>query len=160
MLADWVREHSSRMALYACSLGACFALEGLGQFPFDWALFQSPIVDMPWLIRQMQTWFGVTDEQLRQAGRIATPVDELRWDWHEHALHRAPDEWPVPTAVLYGGLDQLQSREVVERFCGRTGAVLTVSETSEHAFMAPQDGPIVQAWLEESMEKWAMLNKS
>lgn len=158
MLADWVRSHSQRMALYACSLGACFSLEALSGYPFEAALFQSPIVDMPWLIRQMQQWFAVTDQQLQAAGRIATPVDDLRWDWHEHALHQPPAVWPIPTHVLYGALDNLQSREVIQAFCQRTGAVLTISEGSEHPFMAPSDEPIVRQWIAEHLPQSSLNN--
>lgn len=147
MLADWVQVHSEHMALYACSLGAYFSLESLTGYSFEKALFQSPIVDMPWLIRQMQQWFHVTDEQLKAAGRIATPVDDLRWDWHEYAMHKLPQVWSIPTYVLYGGRDNLQSRAVMEAFCAQAGAKLTISEESEHPFMAPQDTPVVREWI-------------
>lgn len=151
MLADWVQTHSEHMALYACSLGACFSLEALNSYSFEKALFQSPIVDMPWLIRQMQMWFHVTDEQLQAAGCIATPVDDLRWDWHEHAMHQPPMAWPIPTYVLYGGRDNLQSRAVMEAFCAHAGAKLTISEESDHSFMAPQDTSVVHEWIMASL---------
>lgn len=150
-LAEHVFAHWEKAALYACSLGACFSLEALADYPFEKALFQSPIVDMSWLIRQMQTWFGVSDERLRAEGRVPTPVDTLRWDWHEHAMNLPGPDWRISTSVLYGGRDNLQSREVVEAFCRRTGAALTVSENSEHPFMAESDAPVVESWIQKSL---------
>ena len=61
------------------------------------------------------------------------------------------EKWSNPTAVLYGGLDNLQPREAIEAFCERFGAVLTVSGQSEHPFMAESDTPIVAGWLEANI---------
>ena len=52
--------------LFACSIGAFFALHAYRDKPFKKCLFQSPIIDMPWLIKQMMLWFNVSEAKLEQ----------------------------------------------------------------------------------------------
>ena len=49
------------VSLFACSIGAFFALHAYAEKPFKKCLFQSPIIDMPWLIKQMMLWFDVSE---------------------------------------------------------------------------------------------------
>lgn len=150
-VAAYARERWGTLALYACSLGAYFSLNALAEAPLERVLFQSPIVDMGWLVRQMMAWAGVTEEELREKLRIPTPIDTLSWPWYCHILAHPITAWPHPTRVLYAGRDALQPRDAINTFCERFGAVLTVSPESEHPFMAPTDEPIVRNWLEQSL---------
>ena len=52
------------VSLFACSLGAFFALHAYADKPFKKCLLQSPIIDMPWLIKQMMLWFDVSEARL------------------------------------------------------------------------------------------------
>ena len=103
------------------------------------------------LIHNMFEWFGVTEEELHEKGEIPTPVETLSWKYYAYVREHPIEKWSIPTAVLYGGLDNLQPREVIEAFCKRFGAALTVSEQSEHPFMAESDAPIVADWLEANI---------
>ena len=149
--AEFAFSRWRRVSLYACSIGAYFALQAFADRPFERALFQSPIVDMAFLVRQMMAWFHVTPEQLRAQGEIATPVDPLRWDYYQYILAHPVERWPIPTAILYGGRDNLQSSGVMRAFSRRFGCALTVAPESEHAFMAPGDAEQVGSWLEKSL---------
>ena len=106
---------------------------------------------MEYLIRQMFQWFGITEEQLRQQREIPTPVDTLSYDYYAYIRQHPITRWTVPTAILYGGRDTLQSREIVEGFARRFGCTLTISEESEHPFLAESDAPIVERWLRENI---------
>ncbi len=152
LIADHVFPKWKGVGLFACSIGAFFSLNAYAGRPFSQCLFQSPVVDMACLIRQMFEWNGVTEEQLREKGEIPTPLDPLRWDYYQYVLQHPVVQWDVPTRILYGGKDNLQPDEVIRDFAGRFGCRLTVSENSEHAFMAPGDAQIVEHWFREAIE--------
>lgn len=139
------------VSLYGCSLGAFFSLNTFAGDAFKKCLFQSPIVDMEYLIRQMMVWFGISPERLEREREIETPIDLMSWDYLQYVRAHPVVSWPIPTSVLYAGRDNLQSREVIDAFCGRFRAALTVSPQSEHPFMEEGDAQIVARWLRESL---------
>lgn len=145
--ADYAFSRYAHVSLFACSIGAYFSLQTYGERPFEKALFQSPMVDMSWLVGRMMAWFHVSVEQLKEKGVIDTPIDPLRWDYYQYIQTHPTLRWPIPTAILYGGRDNLQPPEVMEAFAGRFQCRLTVSPDSEHPFMGPGDGEIVEKWL-------------
>lgn len=151
VIADFVFPEWNEVSLYACSLGAYFSLHAYADRPFAKCLFQSPILDMEHLIRQMFAWYGVTEEQLRDKQEISTPIDTLRWDYYQYVLQHPVRRWIIPTSILYGGRDVFQNYAVVKDFTDRYGCRLTVSEQSEHPFMAPEDAEIVVRWLRENI---------
>lgn len=150
-IADEAYARFTKVALYACSIGAQFSLRALAQRPLTRCLLQSPIVDIAALSRQMMVWFGVTEQQLEKEKEIPTPVDPLRWDCFQYITTHPIERWSAPTHILYGGRDNLQTRDTMEDFARRFGCELTISEESEHPFMAETDAPIVQAWLEKNL---------
>ena len=135
------------VSLFACSLGAFFALHAYADKPFKKCLLQSPIIDMPWLIKQMMLWFDVSEARLEQEKKVATPFETLDWDYYQYVLQHPINKWPFPTEILYAGKDNLQPVEVMEAFVKRFGAGLTVSPNSEHPFMGAEDAAIVGKWL-------------
>lgn len=140
------------VGLYGCSLGAYFSLNVCGDYSFQNCLFQSPIVDMEYLIRQMMLWFQVSPERLEREGEVKTPIDTMRWDYYQYVLAHPVTRWDISTAILYGGKDNLQSRQVMQDFAQRFGCRLTISEFSEHPFMQPTDDRIVEDWMRRSLE--------
>ena len=82
---------------------------------------------------------------------IETPVDTLRWDYYNYILSHPITEWRIPTCVLYAGKDNLQPRDSIEACCKKFGCALTVSEESEHPFMAEGDEKILEKWYEENI---------
>lgn len=77
------------------------------------------------------------------------PIDILSWAYYQYVLAHPVEKWNIPTAILYGGKDNLQSLEVVKDFVEKFGCKLTVAENSEHSFM--NDGDIVEEWLLENI---------
>lgn len=151
IIADWVFSKWNDVSLFACSLGAYFSLNAYAGRPFKRCLFQSPVVDMAYLVQQMMTWFDVTEARLEAEKEIATPIDPLRWDYFQYVKAHPIEMWPIPTAILYGGKDALQSRAVLDAFAGRFHCTLTVSAESDHPFMQPGDDEIVRKWIGASL---------
>ena len=146
-IADYAFAGWDNCALFACSLGAYFSLNAYTDRPFEKCLFQSPILDMEWLVKHMMLWSNVTEKQLEEKGEISTDIDTLRWDYYRYILSHPITRWELPTAILYGGRDSLQPIEAIRNFADKFGAILTVSENSEHPFMAEKDIEIVDKWL-------------
>ena len=147
----WARAQWPRMGLFACSLGAFFALHAYVDAPFEHCLFQSPIVDMDELIHRMYGWFGVTEEQLRQSGEISTPIDTLSWRYAQWVKEHPVVRWTRPTSILYAEKDNMQALQTMQGFAERFGCRLTVAPGCEHPFMAAGDAQIVHDWLEECL---------
>jgi len=107
--------------------------------------------DPEYLIRQMMLWFGVSEQRLEREGEIDTPIDVLSWKYWQYVKANPIREWKLPTGILYAGKDDLQSREVVDRFAAAHGCRVTVSENSRHPFMEEADIPVVENWLRETI---------
>ena len=148
-VADYAFDKWQHISLYACSLGAYFSLNTYADRPFEKCLFQSPVVDMLWLVEHMMLWSGVTPEQLEREKEIETQIDLLRWDYYQYILAHPVTAWPFPTEILYGELDDLQPETSVRTFADRFHAGLTISKGSRHPFMEPADAPVVRGWLKE-----------
>ena len=151
IIANWAFSRYDRVSLFGCSLGAYFSLQTYAELPFQKCLFQSPVLDMEYLVRQMMLWFDITEERLEKEKEIDNPVDPLRWDYFQFIRSHPVENWPIPTAILYGSKDDLQSRAVLDTFCAAHNCKLTVSETSGHAFMDAGDDVIIQDWLKENI---------
>lgn len=137
------------VALYACSIGAYFSLNAYADSKFSKCLFQSPILDMEYLIHQMFAWFHISEQMLLEQREIATPMEALRWDYYQFACQHPIAKWNIPTAILYAAKDNLQPIDIVKSFTEKYGCALTVSEDSEHPFMALSDREIVANWLKK-----------
>lgn len=149
-VADYAFENFREVCLYGCSLGAYFSLHAFQEgYNFKKCLFQSPVIDMEHLIGKMMLWFGITLEQLETEKEVDNPVDPFRWDYYCYIKEHPITKWDAPTHILFGGRDDLQSREIMEAFTAKYGGTLTVSENSEHPFMSEKDGAVVTKWLKE-----------
>ena len=151
VIADYAFSKWNQVFLYACSLGAYFSLHACSDRKIEKCLFQSPVVDMEYLIRQMFLWFQVTEERLYVEKEIPTPVDTLRWDYYQYVKEHPVCSWNIPTAILYGGKDNMQSTDVIRKFVQKHACDLTISQDSEHPFMQDCDRSIVEKWLEKNI---------
>ena len=138
------------VTLIANSIGAWYSLCAGVDDMVQKAYFISPIVDMERLICDMMTWAGVTEDRLREQGVVSTTFGEdLRWDYLCH-VRTHPVRWNVPTAILYGSLDNLTAYETVKVFAKRHGAALTVMEGGEHWFHTPEQMDFLDKWIQRS----------
>lgn len=144
---NYVEKKWTSINLFGCSLGAYFSLITYKDYPIDKCLFQSPIVDMEHLIGKMFEWFNVTEELLREKKKIATPIDILSWDYYCYVKQHPIIKWNVPTSIIYGTKDNLQSSIVIEDFVKRFKSKLTISVNSEHDFHTSKSEEEVIQWL-------------
>lgn len=151
VIGDYVFSNWKEVSLYACSLGAYFSLHAYQNRNFRRCLFQSPIVDMEYLIGQMMLWFGITEQRLCEEKEIETPIDLMTWNYYQYVKANPVTVWHVPGSILYAGNDTLQSRAVIEQFAQRFHCSLTVAEDSDHPFMEERDYPIVTKWMRDNI---------
>lgn len=147
-IANFIFSKWNDVSLFACSLGAYFSLNTYADKPFKKCLFQSPMIDMEYMIRQMFKWYDVTEERLCIEKEILTPFDTLRWDYFQYVLEHPTNTWKIPTSILYGAKDNLQSIQIIQTFANRHNCKLSISENSEHSFMEVNDIEIVANWLD------------
>lgn len=150
----YTREHWGQVALRANSIGAWFAMQAFAKTPPVRSLFVSPILDMAELICTMMGWAGVTEAELEARGEIETAFGEtLSWRYWQYALGHPIIRWDSPTAVLYGGLDNLTPRSTAEDFAARFHADLTVMEDGEHWFHTPEQLDVLRRWTLTNLEE-------
>lgn len=115
-MMDEKRKGYEKITLIAQSIGAYFSMcAGLDKY-IDRAYFISPIANMERLIMDMIGWAGTDEATLREKGIIPVDFgDDLSWDYLQYVRNN-PISWSIPTEILYGSLDNLQSRETVETF--------------------------------------------
>ena len=145
---DWASRRWKTVSIRANSIGAYFAMlafEAPGR-----ALLVSPVLDMEGLIQTMMGWAGVTEEQLRQQGEIATSFGQtLSWKYLCWVREHPPCNWTCPIRILYGSRDDLTSRQTIDGFVLRHDAGLTVMEGGEHWFHTPAQLAVLRKWEEE-----------
>lgn len=144
---DWAGRRWKTVSIRANSIGAYFAMlafEAPGR-----ALLVSPVLDMEGLILTMMGWAGVTEEQLRQQGEIATSFGQtLSWKYLCWAREHPICNWTCPIRILYGSRDNLTSRQTIDEFVHRHDAGLTVMEDGEHWFHTPAQLAVLRKWEE------------
>ena len=113
MIAE-LSEKYNRITLIAVSIGAYFSMNAdIGKF-IDKAYFISPIVNLEKLISDMINWAGTSESELEK--RKIIPVDfgdDLSWDYLQY-VRKNKISWNVPTEILYGSNDNLQSMYTIK----------------------------------------------
>ena len=71
--------------------------------------------------------------------------------YYQYVKEHPVQKWNIETNILFAGRDTLQSLEIVKDFVHNFNCALTLSENSEHPFMAEEDGPIVEQWLKDNL---------
>ena len=147
--ASALKQRCERLVLIANSIGAYFGLCAGIDALLERAYFISPIVDMERLILDMMAGAGVTETELEAKREIPTAFGEtLSWNYLRW-VRQHPVRWNVPTEILYGGSDNLTSRDTVEAFAMAHNARLTVMESGEHWFHTEEQMRFLDAWLTE-----------
>ena len=135
------------VSIIADSIGACFCLHTLGDKKIEKAYFISPIVNMEKLIFDMMQWANVTEEDLKEQGCIQTAFGEtLSWEylcW----VRSHPISWRIPTSILYGSKDHLQSIDTIQAFANQIGADVAVMEDGEHWFHTREQMAFLDNWI-------------
>ena len=137
--------------LVANSIGAFFAMSALSEKKISQALFISPIVNMEKLIMDMMLWSKVTEDELQSKKEISTAFGEtLSWEYLCY-VRKYPIKWHIPTCILYGGKDNMTSRETISEFADSIGATLSVMEDGEHWFHTDEQMRVLDDWIIRSV---------
>ncbi len=138
-----------RIVLIANSIGAYFAMNSGIAERIERAFLISPIVSMEKLIKSMMTWANVTERQLEAEKTVETAFGEtLSWDYLSY-VRAHPIAWDVPTEILYGETDNLQSLDTVRSFAEAHNAGLTVMPGGEHWFHTPEQMRFLDNWMQK-----------
>ncbi len=138
--------------LIANSIGAFFSMSSLAEKRISQAMFISPIVNMEKLITDMMMWSNVTETELQSQKEIPTEFGEtLSWEYLCY-VREHPIAWSVPTCILYGGKDNLTSRETISEFADSIGATLTELEDGEHWFHTDVQMKFLDNWICDSIQ--------
>ena len=145
--ATELRAAYPRLLLVANSIGAYFSMNaGLAE-TVERAWLISPIVNMERLILDMIGWAGATEAELEAKKTIPTNFGEtLSWAYLQY-VRAHPVEWNVPTEILYGSGDKLQSPETIRAFAGRWRAGVTVLQGGEHWFHTERQMRFLDEWI-------------
>ena len=124
-------------------------MQACGETLPERALFVSPVVDMGKLISNMMLLSSVSEERLARDGEVETDLcGTLSWRYFIYAREHPITKWPVPTAILYAGRDELTDRKTIDDFVGRFGCELTVMEDGEHWFHTASQLEVLKNWEE------------
>ena len=111
------------------------------------AFFISPIVNMEKLIIDMMNWSNITEEELCNKKEILTDFGEtLSWEYLCY-VRKHPIKWNIPTYILYGGNDNLTSKETISKFSKQFCATLTIMEDGEHWFHTDLQMKFLDNWI-------------
>lgn len=150
---DCLSKKFSSITLIANSIGAFFAMNAARTTKIEKAYFISPVVNMEKLIVNMMQWAGVTEAELKEKGIIETAFGEtLSWEYLSW-VREHPISWSVPTSVLYGSADNLQSMDMIRAFAEGNGADLTVMENGEHWFHTEEQIEFLDKWIHSGLRR-------
>lgn len=63
----------------------------------------------------------------------------LRWDYYQYAKEHPIEKWAIPTSILYGEKDNMQSKDIIQIFVQTHDCELVISPNSEHSFLKNED---------------------
>lgn len=146
---DCLKSEFDSIAIIANSIGAFFAMNALSDVKLEKAFFISPIVDMEKLITDMMQWAGVDEQELMEKGRIETVFGETLSMEYLTWVRTHSVSWTIPTSILYGGNDNLQSLDTIKAFAEKIGADLTIMENGEHWFHTDEQMAFLDQWMSD-----------
>ncbi len=149
---SYAKDTADEVSLFACSIVAYFSLMAYKSAPLKQALFLSPLVDMERMIRNMMTWFDVSEEKMKNVREIATPIGEtLYWDYYRYVKENPVTTWNNPTAILYGTKDDTVELDTIEAFANRFRADLKFMEQGEHYFHTSEQLAFFRQWCSDAL---------
>lgn len=142
------------IVVIANSIGAFYAYEYLSDFNIKQAFFISPVADMCQLILGIMMSNGIDMEKLKEEKLIK--IDDktvLSYDFYEN-LKNSPDNWTVPTEILYGENDNVVYIENIADFLARhPQSRLTIKQGAEHYFHTKEEKAFIKNWILKSLNK-------
>lgn len=148
-IMDYTKQRWTSISLWACSMGAYFALMAFPDESLEQALLLSPVVDMKAIIDNLMLWSNTTESALKEKQEIATAFGQtLYWDYYCFVKEHPVTSWKCETHILYGKKDTMQTEETIRAFSRQFYCNLTVLDGAEHFFHTEQQLQEYETWLE------------
>ena len=146
---DFVVIKYNDILLIGNSIGAYFSMISLSGKQIKKAMFISPIVDMENVILNMMKWENVSEEELEVKKIINTSFGEsLLWEYLSYVRNN-PITWNIPSSILYGEKDNMNSLDTISIFADKINADLTVMENGEHWFHTEEQLAFLDNWFQK-----------
>ncbi len=141
----------SKIYLIANSIGAYFSILSLSGKPIEKAMLISPIIDMECLILEMMKWENISEEELSLRKKVNTLSGELlSWEYLSYVRNN-PITWNIPSSILYGEKDNMNSLDTISIFADKINADLTVMENGEHWFHTEEQVRFLDDWFKKNI---------
>jgi alpha-beta hydrolase superfamily lysophospholipase len=125
---------SEKTSIFACSMGAYFALLAYKDNPITQCVFLSPVVNMEMIIKNMMKSFDVTEDRLKAEKEIVTPAGILSWDYYLYVKSNPIVTWNKPTLIICGSNDDVCGLDTISEFANQFNCNLMVLKNGGHYF--------------------------
>lgn len=142
-----------KIILIANSIGAFYSMHALNCFPIEKAYLISPMVNLEKMIINMMSWAGVTEEELKEKENIDTSFGERLSYKYLTWVRNNSIKWNIPTKILYGEKDNLQSIDIINEFAEKINAQVTVMKNGEHWFHTDEQMKFLSDWILSKQER-------
>lgn len=141
----------SKIYLIANSIGEYFSILSLSDKPIEKAMLISPIIDMECLILEMMRRENISEEELSLRKKVNTLSGELlSWEYLSYVRNN-PITWNIPSSILYGEKDNMNSLDTISIFADKINADLTVMENGEHWFHTEEQVRFLDGWFKKNI---------
>ena len=149
LIIDYAKTNYSEINIWACSIGAYFSLLAYKDENIKQCLFLSPVVNMEIIIDNMMKWSNTTERKLKEKQEIRTDFGQtLYWDYYLYVKQNPITQWNKETYILYGDKDNMQDKNVIQKFSNNFNCELTILKSGEHYFHTEKQLNCYKNWLD------------
>lgn len=147
-----ITNNYKEIIVIANSIGAFYAYEYLSDFNIKQAFFISPVADMHQLIFGIMMSKDIHLETLKQE-RVIKIDDKTSISYNFYkSLENHPDNWTVPTEILYGERDNVIYIENIADFLAKhPNSKLTIKQGAEHYMHTEEEKEFIKKWILNSL---------
>ena len=147
-----ITKNYKEIIVIANSIGAFYAYEYLSNFNIKQAFFISPVADMHQLIFGIMKSKDIHLETLKQE-RVIKIDDKTLISYNFYkSLENHPDNWTVPTEILYGEKDNVIYIESIADFLAKhPNSKLTIKQGAEHYMHTEEEKEFIKNWIINSL---------
>lgn len=149
LIIEYAKTNYSEINIWACSIGAYFSLLAYKNENIKQCLFLSPVVNMEIIIDNMMKWSNTTESKLKEKQEIRTEFGQtLYWDYYLYVKEKPITQWNKKTYILYGDKDNMQDKNVIQKFSDNFNCELTILKSGEHYFHTEKQLNCYKSWLD------------
>ena len=149
-IIEYAKANYNEINIWACSIGAYFSLLAYKNEDLKQCLFLSPVVNMKIIIENMMLWSNTTEKELNEKQEIKTDFGQtLYWDYYLYVKENPITQWNKETYILYGDKDNMQDKNVIQKFSDNFNCELTILKSGEHYFHTEEQLNFYSDWLDK-----------